>query len=122
MCLVEVPEVLGSTPSEVVSSSGSAPVRGLEDCKVRRVDERAETLVGLPVVSSLSEELDAELMAQSESCSAGMAQSRRDCLRRPTVQLEGVLEPCGVVGERSRVISGVEGWRYSCLRSQTPYN
>ena len=99
-----------------MSSSGSAPIRGLEDCKFRRVDERVETLVGLPVVSSLTEELDAELNAQSVSCFAGMAQSRRERQRGPTGRPEEVLEPCVVVGERSGVISGVEGRRYSCLR------
>ena len=56
------------------------------------------------MVSSLSEELDAELMTQSVSCSAGMAQTRRERLWRPIGWPEEVLVPCGVVGERSGVI------------------
>ena len=51
-------------PVEVVSSSGSAPVVGLGGCiLIRLVQERVETRVGRPGVSSLSEEL-AEFMAQ----------------------------------------------------------
>ena len=80
---VDVPAVARSAPPEVVSSSGSAPVGGLEDCNlILLVEDRVETLVGCPVVSS-SEELEAELMAQSISCSAGVAQSCRERLRRP---------------------------------------
>ena len=52
-------------PPVEVSSSGSAPVVGLGGCiLIRLVEERVETRVGRPAVSSLSEEL-AELMAQS---------------------------------------------------------
>ena len=64
---------------------------------------------GLSVVSLLSEELDAELIAQSVSCSAGMAQSLWERRQRPMGRPEEGCDPCGVVGERLELVSGVEG-------------
>ena len=44
VCSVDVPAVARSAPPEVVSSSGSAPVGGLEDCNlILLVEDRVET-------------------------------------------------------------------------------
>ena len=62
-----------STP--VVSSSGSAPITGLSGWLVFLVWERLDTRRERPGDSSMSEDLEAELMAQSVSRSGGIHQS-----------------------------------------------
>ena len=75
-CDDDSPSVKSTHPVEGVSSSGSAPVAGLPGSSLGfRVEELVEMRVGQPERSS-SEELEAELMAQSVSFSGGICQSR----------------------------------------------
>ena len=75
-CDEDSPSVKSTPPVEVVSSSGSATVAGLPGLSFGfRVEERVEMRVGrLERLSS--EELEAELMAQSVSFSGENCQSR----------------------------------------------
>ena len=71
-----------STPVEV-SSLGSAPITGLSGWLVFLVWERLDTRRERPGDSSMSEDPEAELMAQSVSRSEGIDQSLVERLQRP---------------------------------------
>ena len=94
-----------------VSSSGSAPIAGLSGWLVFLVWERLDTRRERPGDSSMSEDPEAELMAQSVLRSGGIHQSLVERLRRPEGPL--VVED---EGGCSGLESGVCGRRYSVLR------